>query len=64
MWTLPNCLTLLRIALIPCFAACFYLPWRDAEFLAGAIFVVAALTDWLDGYLARRLNQSSQLGAF
>lgn len=64
MWTLPNILTLLRIALIPCFVLCFYLPDVRAELLAAVVFTVAAITDWLDGYLARRLDQSSQLGAF
>ncbi len=62
--TLPNILTLFRIALIPCFVVSFYLPSRHAEIVAAAIFGIAALTDWLDGYLARRLDQHSQLGAF
>lgn len=62
--TLPNILTLLRIALIPCFVLCFYLPFSNAKIVAAGIFVIAAATDWLDGYLARRLNQSSRLGAF
>ncbi len=64
MLTLPNLLTLLRIAMIPCFVVVFYLPWRHAAVSAAAIFGAAALTDWLDGYLARRLDQSSALGAF
>lgn len=64
MMTLPNMLTLLRIAMIPCFVVCFYLDFRFSAVLAAAVFGVAALTDWLDGYLARRLDQSSRFGAF
>lgn len=64
MMTLPNILTLVRIALIPIFGICFYLPVVGAKLLAVAVFGVAALTDWLDGYLARRLDQTSALGAF
>lgn len=61
---LPTTLTLLRIALIPVFAAVFLLPWRWSGPACAAIFGLAALTDWLDGYLARRLNQTSRFGAF
>ncbi|MGB1881478.1 MAG: CDP-diacylglycerol--glycerol-3-phosphate 3-phosphatidyltransferase [Gammaproteobacteria bacterium] len=64
MLTLPNLLTGLRIALIPFFAVCFYLPGGHAPLLAAAVFGLAAGTDWLDGYLARRLEQTSALGAF
>ena len=64
MLTLPNILTLLRILLIPCFVVCFHLPFPRAATAAAAIFGVAAVTDWLDGYLARRLNQGSPFGAF
>jgi len=60
----PNILTLLRILLIPIFTIAYYLPLPWAHFLATALFVLAALTDWLDGYLARRLDQHSALGAF
>ncbi|MEQ8661927.1 MAG: CDP-diacylglycerol--glycerol-3-phosphate 3-phosphatidyltransferase [Gammaproteobacteria bacterium] len=62
--TLPNILTLFRIIMIPCFVVCFYLPVARAELLAAAVFGLAALTDWLDGYLARRLGQSSKFGEF
>ncbi|MHB8533932.1 MAG: CDP-diacylglycerol--glycerol-3-phosphate 3-phosphatidyltransferase [Sulfuricaulis sp.] len=64
MLNTPNLLTLLRIALIPAFIAAYYLarPW--AHMLATGLFVLAALTDWLDGYLARRLEQTSPFGAF
>ena len=60
----PNVLTLLRIALIPAFIAAYYLarPW--AHMLATGLFILAALTDWLDGYLARRWEQTSLFGAF
>src|SRR3989338_1181698 len=60
----PNALTLLRIALIPLFVVIYALaePW--ALKLATALFVLAGITDWLDGYLARRLHQFSPFGAF
>ncbi|MEJ5210726.1 MAG: CDP-diacylglycerol--glycerol-3-phosphate 3-phosphatidyltransferase [Burkholderiales bacterium] len=66
---LPNLLTWLRILLIPVFVLLFYLPagWLDSHLLnlsAAAIFAAAAVTDWLDGYLARALNQTSPFGAF
>ncbi len=66
---LPNLLTWLRILFIPLMAGVFYLPagWlapRDANMLAAVFFGVAALTDWLDGYLARALGQTSAFGAF
>ncbi len=64
LWNAPNLLTLLRIFLIPVFIAAYYLPFHWAPLLATMLFVLAALTDWLDGYLARRLNQASPFGAF
>jgi len=60
----PNLLTLLRIALIPMFVLVYYLPHPQAPMFAAVIFAAAALTDWLDGYLARRLGQYSPFGAF
>jgi CDP-diacylglycerol--glycerol-3-phosphate 3-phosphatidyltransferase len=60
----PNSLSLLRIALIPCYVVLFYLPGAWTNVGAAVVFGFAALTDWLDGYLARRLQQSSKLGAF
>jgi len=60
----PNILTLSRIILIPFFIVVFYLPVAAAHFWAGVIFSLAAITDWLDGYLARRLAQTTRLGAF
>jgi CDP-diacylglycerol---glycerol-3-phosphate 3-phosphatidyltransferase len=64
LWNAPNLLTLLRIFLIPVFIGAYYLPFRSASLLAMVVFALAALTDWLDGYLARRLNQLSPFGAF
>ena len=61
---IPNLLTLLRIALIPIFVIIFYLPWKSAHILTAAIFMLAAFTDWLDGYLARTLHQLSAFGKF
>ncbi len=62
--SVPNLLTYLRIILIPLLAIAYYLPHRHAHVLAMLIFVLAALTDWLDGYLARKLDQISRFGAF
>lgn len=64
LWNAPNLLTVLRILLIPVFILAYYLPYHWAPALTVVLFVVAALTDWLDGYLARRLNQFSRFGAF
>ena len=61
---IPNSITSVRIALIPVFIAVFYLPYTWAAMLATCIFAVAAITDWFDGYLARKLQQQSSLGAF
>lgn len=61
---IPNSLTLLRIAMIPIFVLVFYLPFAWSNVLACLIFTLAALTDVLDGYLARKLEQISPLGAF
>ena len=62
--TWPNILSLLRIILVPVLVIAFYIPFDKGHLLAVIIFLLAAITDWLDGYLARRLNQSSKLGAF
>lgn len=64
LWNAPNILTLLRIVLIPVFVIAYYFPQPWAPAAAMWVFIAAALTDWLDGYLARRLNQSSSFGAF
>jgi CDP-diacylglycerol--glycerol-3-phosphate 3-phosphatidyltransferase len=64
MWNMPNRLTLLRIALIPVFVGIFYVPARWAPFACALVFTLAAITDWLDGFLARRWEQTSLFGAF
>lgn len=64
MWTIPNQITLFRIILIPVFVLIFYLPISWSHFGAFVVFWFAAVSDALDGYLARRLNQSSPFGAF
>ncbi len=61
---IPNSLTLIRIMLIPVFVVVFYLPFKWNHLLATAVFSLAAITDMLDGYLARKLGQTSKLGAF
>lgn len=61
---IPNLLTWLRILLIPVLGLVFLLPVPWANIAAVAIFLLAGITDWLDGYLARRLGQSSAFGAF
>ena len=64
LWTIPNILTILRIALIPVFMLVYYLPFTWSHMATSAIFGLAALTDWVDGYLARKLGQVSPFGAF
>lgn len=60
----PIALTLVRIALIPVFIVVYYLPYTWASAATAALFAMGGLTDWLDGYLARRLGQTSRFGAF
>jgi len=64
MWTIPNQITMFRIILIPVFLVVFYLPVSWNHFGAFAVFWLASISDALDGYLARKLNQSSAFGAF
>ena len=61
---LPNILTWIRIATIPVFVYCFFSDLEFARPIAGALFGFAAITDWLDGYAARRLGQTSKFGEF
>lgn len=61
---IPNLLTLLRIFLLPIFVMVFYLPFYGQYLVCAGIFALAAFTDWFDGYLARKLNQTTQFGAF
>ncbi len=63
-WNWPNTLTWLRIYAIPLIAVLFYLPYPWGDPAAGLLFAAAGITDSLDGYLARRLGQTSRLGAF
>jgi CDP-diacylglycerol--glycerol-3-phosphate 3-phosphatidyltransferase len=61
---IPNLITVLRVLLIPIFILLFYLPYTWSYMAASTVFAFAAATDWLDGYLARRLEQSTPFGAF
>ena len=73
-WSVPNILTVLRIALIPVFVGIFYLPHNifalgiqpthTLNLIAASVFALASFTDWLDGYWARKYNQTSAFGAF
>ena len=65
-WTIPTIMTWTRIIAIPLIVGVFYLdiPQEQRNLIASAMFVVFAATDWLDGYLARKLNQTSSFGAF
>src|SRR5512138_113295 len=64
LWTVPNILTWIRIAAIPLIILLFYMPYHWSDPAAGLLFAAAGITDSLDGYLARRLKQTSRLGAF
>lgn len=64
MITLPTVLTLARVAVIPILVAAFYWSHPLSSAVTTSIFVAAAITDWLDGYLARRLSLHSEFGAF
>ena len=61
---IPNFLTTLRIALIPVLVVFFYIPIPYDNLICAAVFGLAGITDWLDGYLARKMNQQSAFGAF
>ena len=65
-FTIPTLLTWARIAAIPLIIGVYYLNWPPGtqNIVATSLFVLFAATDWLDGYLARRLNQTSAFGAF
>jgi cardiolipin synthase (CMP-forming) len=74
LWNIPNILTVLRIALIPVFVGIFYLPHNlyalgihpthTLNMMAAGVFALASFTDWLDGFWARKFNQTSAFGAF
>jgi CDP-diacylglycerol--glycerol-3-phosphate 3-phosphatidyltransferase len=61
---IPNALTIMRIMLIPVLMVVFYVPFKNHLLVAAGIFAFAAITDWFDGYLARRLGQMTAFGAF
>jgi len=63
-FNIPTCLTLFRVVMIPFFVLAFYLPYVWAPTACALIFVLAAITDWFDGYLARRWKQTTRFGAF
>jgi CDP-diacylglycerol--glycerol-3-phosphate 3-phosphatidyltransferase len=63
-FNLPINLTLLRIALIPLLTVVFYLPWHYSNVACMLIFLLAGITDWLDGYLARKMQLETAFGAF
>ena len=62
--SIPNIITSLRIILIPVIVIVFYLPVSWSNVAAAVIFIIAALSDWLDGYLARKWDQHTAFGAF
>ena len=64
VWNVPNTLTWLRIAAIPLIVVLFYMPYPWSDPAAAWLFAAAGITDSLDGYFARRLRQTSRLGAF
>ena len=61
---IPTILTLGRVAVIPLVLVLFYVPWAQARHAAALLFIAACITDWFDGWLARRWNQTSNFGAF
>lgn len=61
---LPTWLTLFRVALLPVMVLVFYLPFHGHNITAAIVFALAGVTDWLDGYLARRMGLTSKFGAF
>ena len=64
LMNIPNAITLLRIGLVPVFVLFFYLPYHWSFMASAVIFALAGITDWLDGYLARKLDQFTPFGAF
>jgi CDP-diacylglycerol--glycerol-3-phosphate 3-phosphatidyltransferase len=62
--TLPTLITLFRLLIIPFIILFFYLPFEQGRFYAGILFLLGAVTDWLDGFIARRFNMVSRFGAF
>lgn len=63
-FNIPIFLTIFRVILIPFFVIAFYLPLESSPFITTLIFFIAGVTDWLDGYLARKWKQTTRFGAF
>ena len=63
-FNIPIFLTIFRVILIPFFVIAFYLPIESSPFITTFIFFIAGVTDWLDGYLARKWKQTTRFGAF
>ena len=63
-FNVPTYLTLGRIVMIPVLMLFFFMPWDYSNIVCSLIFLLAAITDWLDGYLARRWNEATPFGAF
>ena len=61
---IPNLVTFARLLLIPVFIGVYYLPFVWSSIASAIVFVLAGMTDWLDGYLARKLGQTSRFGEF
>ena len=62
MFALPNAITMLRILLVPVFAIAFVMPGPGARIVAFLVFALAGISDWLDGFAARKLNAGSDFG--
>ncbi|HEY5083295.1 MAG TPA: CDP-alcohol phosphatidyltransferase family protein, partial [Rhizomicrobium sp.] len=62
MFALPNALTIMRILLVPVFAVAFVIPGPGARVIAVLVFALAGISDWLDGFAARKLNAGSDFG--
>ncbi|MEM0955805.1 MAG: CDP-diacylglycerol--glycerol-3-phosphate 3-phosphatidyltransferase [Pseudomonadota bacterium] len=63
-FNIPNSLTVSRIIMVPVLVLVFYWPFENHLLVAAGLFGLAAITDWVDGYLARRLGQMTEFGAF
>ncbi len=61
---IPNSLTVSRIIMVPILVLVFYWPFENHQLVAAGLFALAAVTDWFDGYLARKLAQMTEFGAF
>ena len=61
---IPTRITVSRLAMVPILVLVFYLPFENHQIVAAGVFTLAALTDWFDGYLARKLGQTTEFGAF